>query len=58
MVTDIMEARETAGHLITGFGSRARAFVEIQNGCDHRCTFCIIPSGARSFTLRARRGRR
>lgn len=43
VVTDIMEARETAGHLITGFGARARAFVEIQNGCDHQCTFCIIP---------------
>jgi threonylcarbamoyladenosine tRNA methylthiotransferase MtaB len=43
IVTDIMEARETAGHLISGFGGRARAFIEIQNGCDHRCTFCIIP---------------
>jgi threonylcarbamoyladenosine tRNA methylthiotransferase MtaB len=43
IMTDIMEVRETAGHLISGFGGRARAFVEIQNGCDHRCTFCIIP---------------
>ena len=44
-VTDIMEVRETAGHLIEGFASRTRAFVEVQNGCDHRCTFCIIPFG-------------
>ena len=38
-----MSVRETAGHLIDGMGSRARAFVQVQNGCDHRCTFCIIP---------------
>jgi threonylcarbamoyladenosine tRNA methylthiotransferase MtaB len=44
-VNDIMSVRETAGHLAAGFGSRARAFVQIQNGCDHRCTFCIIPYG-------------
>jgi threonylcarbamoyladenosine tRNA methylthiotransferase MtaB len=44
-VDDIMSVRETAHHLIDGFGSRARAYVEIQNGCDHRCTFCIIPYG-------------
>jgi threonylcarbamoyladenosine tRNA methylthiotransferase MtaB len=44
-VNDIMSVRETAGHLIAGFGSRARAYVQIQNGCDHRCTFCIIPFG-------------
>ncbi len=44
-VNDIMSARETAGHLIDGYGDRARAFVQIQNGCDHRCTFCIIPFG-------------
>ncbi len=44
-VNDIMSVRETAGHLATGFGARARAFVQIQNGCDHRCTFCIIPYG-------------
>jgi threonylcarbamoyladenosine tRNA methylthiotransferase MtaB len=37
--------KETAHHLVTGFGSRARAYVQIQNGCDHRCTFCIIPYG-------------
>lgn len=44
-VNDIMSVRETAGHLIGGFGTRARAYVEVQNGCDHRCTFCIIPYG-------------
>jgi len=44
-VDDIMSVRETAGHLIEGFGSRARAYVQVQNGCDHRCTFCIIPYG-------------
>lgn len=44
-VNDIMSARETAGHLIDGYGDRARAFVQVQNGCDHRCTFCIIPYG-------------
>jgi threonylcarbamoyladenosine tRNA methylthiotransferase MtaB len=45
VVNDIMSVRETASHLIEGFGSRARAYVQIQNGCDHRCTFCIIPFG-------------
>ena len=40
-----MSVRETAPHLIEGFGGRARAYVQIQNGCDHRCTFCIIPFG-------------
>ena len=45
IVNDIMSVRETAGHLISGFGARARAYVQIQNGCDHRCTFCIIPFG-------------
>jgi threonylcarbamoyladenosine tRNA methylthiotransferase MtaB len=44
-VDDVMSVRETAGHLIDGFGTRARAYVQIQNGCDHRCTFCIIPYG-------------
>jgi threonylcarbamoyladenosine tRNA methylthiotransferase MtaB len=44
-VDDIMSVRETAGHLIDGFGARARAYVQVQNGCDHRCTFCIIPYG-------------
>jgi len=45
LVDDIMSVRETAPHLIDAFGARARAFVQIQNGCDHRCTFCIIPFG-------------
>jgi len=44
-VNDIMNVRETAGHLIDGYGDRARAFLEVQNGCDHRCTFCVIPYG-------------
>jgi len=44
-VNGIMSVTETAGHLIEGFGNRARAYVQIQNGCDHRCTFCIIPFG-------------
>ena len=44
-VDDILSVRETAGHLIDGFGTRARAYVQVQNGCDHRCTFCIIPYG-------------
>ncbi|HEV3241649.1 MAG TPA: tRNA (N(6)-L-threonylcarbamoyladenosine(37)-C(2))-methylthiotransferase MtaB [Methyloceanibacter sp.] len=44
-VNDIMSVKETAGHLIEGFGGQARAYVQIQNGCDHRCTFCIIPFG-------------
>ena len=45
LVGDIMTVRETAGHLLDGFGERARAFVQVQTGCDHRCTFCIIPFG-------------
>lgn len=44
-VNDIMSVTETAGHLIEGMDGRARAFVQVQNGCDHRCTFCIIPYG-------------
>ncbi len=44
-VNDIMSVKETAGHLIDGLKDRARAYVEVQNGCDHRCTFCIIPYG-------------
>ncbi len=45
VVNDIMSVTETAEHLIDGFSDRVRAFVQIQNGCDHRCTFCIIPFG-------------
>jgi threonylcarbamoyladenosine tRNA methylthiotransferase MtaB len=45
VVNDIMAVRETAPQLIGGFEGRARAFVQVQNGCDHRCTFCIIPYG-------------
>jgi len=44
-VSDIMAVRQTAPHLVTSFAEHARAFVEVQNGCDHRCTFCIIPYG-------------
>lgn len=45
LVNDIMAVRETANHLIDGYGARTRAFVQVQNGCNHRCTFCIIPYG-------------
>lgn len=45
LVSDIMTVRETAPHLATAFSGKTRAFVEVQNGCDHRCTFCIIPYG-------------
>ena len=45
LVDDIMSVRETAAHLIDGLDGRTRAFVQVQNGCDHRCTFCIIPFG-------------
>lgn len=45
MVNDIMSIKETANHLISGFEGKARAFVQVQNGCDHRCTFCTIPFG-------------
>ncbi|GAB5458511.1 MAG: tRNA (N(6)-L-threonylcarbamoyladenosine(37)-C(2))-methylthiotransferase MtaB [Henriciella sp.] len=44
-VNDIMSVEETAGHLIDGMDGRARAYIQVQNGCDHRCTFCIIPYG-------------
>lgn len=45
LVQDIMAVRQTAPHLATSFSAHARAFVEVQNGCDHRCTFCAIPYG-------------
>lgn len=44
-VADIMSVRETASHLIDGFSERTRVYIQVQNGCDHRCTFCIIPYG-------------
>ncbi|WGF86966.1 tRNA (N(6)-L-threonylcarbamoyladenosine(37)-C(2))-methylthiotransferase MtaB [Marinivivus vitaminiproducens] len=45
VVEDIMTVRDTASHLVEGFDGRSRAFVQVQAGCDHRCTFCIIPFG-------------
>jgi len=45
VVNDIMSVRETASHMVASFEGKARAFVQVQNGCDHRCTFCIIPFG-------------
>ncbi|MDP3533660.1 MAG: tRNA (N(6)-L-threonylcarbamoyladenosine(37)-C(2))-methylthiotransferase MtaB [Alphaproteobacteria bacterium] len=45
LVNDIMSVKETATHLISGFEGHARAFIQVQNGCDHRCTFCSIPYG-------------
>jgi threonylcarbamoyladenosine tRNA methylthiotransferase MtaB len=45
LVNDVMAVRETAGHMVAGIEGRARAFVQVQNGCDHRCTFCVIPFG-------------
>ena len=45
IINDIMTVEETASHLVDGFDGRARAFLQVQNGCDHRCTFCIIPYG-------------
>jgi threonylcarbamoyladenosine tRNA methylthiotransferase MtaB len=56
MVNDIMSVTETASHLTAGFDGKARAFIQVQNGCDHRCTFCIIPYGrgpARSVPMGA-----
>ena len=44
-VNDIFSVRETASHMVDAIEGRARAFVQVQNGCDHRCTFCIIPYG-------------
>lgn len=45
LVNDIMSVQETASHLVESFEGRSRAFLQVQNGCDHRCTFCIIPFG-------------
>jgi threonylcarbamoyladenosine tRNA methylthiotransferase MtaB len=45
IVNDIMAVRDSAAHLVEAFSGRTRAFVQVQNGCDHRCTFCIIPYG-------------
>jgi threonylcarbamoyladenosine tRNA methylthiotransferase MtaB len=45
LVNDIMSVKETASHMVASFDGRARAFVQVQNGCNHRCTFCIIPYG-------------
>jgi len=56
LVNDIMSVRETAGHLTAGFDGMARGTIQVQNGCDHRCTFCIIPYGrgpARSVPIGA-----
>lgn len=44
-VNDIMSVKETASHLVASFDGKARAFIQVQNGCNHRCTFCIIPYG-------------
>jgi threonylcarbamoyladenosine tRNA methylthiotransferase MtaB len=52
-VTDIMRVKETAPAFVNGYAERTRAFVEVQNGCDHRCTFCIIPYGPRQRPLGA-----
>jgi threonylcarbamoyladenosine tRNA methylthiotransferase MtaB len=45
IVNDIMAVKESAAHFVDAFAGRTRAFVQVQNGCDHRCTFCIIPFG-------------
>ena len=45
IVNDIMSVKETANHMVTSFDGKARAFIQVQNGCDHRCTFCMIPFG-------------
>lgn len=45
IVNDIMSIKETSGHLVQHFDGKSRAFIQVQNGCDHRCTFCIIPYG-------------
>jgi threonylcarbamoyladenosine tRNA methylthiotransferase MtaB len=45
LVNDIMSVKDSASHMVASFDGKARAFVQVQNGCDHRCTFCIIPFG-------------
>src|SRR5210317_218826 len=45
LVSDVMEVRETASHMVDSFHEHTRAFLQVQQGCDHRCTFCIIPYG-------------
>jgi threonylcarbamoyladenosine tRNA methylthiotransferase MtaB len=45
LVSDVMEVRETAAHMVDSFHEHTRAFLQVQQGCDHRCTFCIIPYG-------------
>ncbi len=45
VVADVMALRETAPHMVEAFDDRARAILQVQNGCDHRCTFCVIPFG-------------
>lgn len=45
LVNDIMSIKETALHLVEHFEGKSRAFIQVQNGCNHRCTFCIIPYG-------------
>ncbi len=44
-VNDIMSVKETASQFVESFDGKSRAFLQVQNGCDHRCTFCIIPYG-------------
>ncbi len=44
-VGDIMRVTDISPHLVDGLEGRARAFVQVQTGCDHRCTFCVIPYG-------------
>ena len=45
IVSDVMQVRETATHMLDAFSAHTRGFLQIQQGCDHRCTFCIIPYG-------------
>jgi threonylcarbamoyladenosine tRNA methylthiotransferase MtaB len=45
LMSDIQKVRDVAAHMVHGFEGKSRAFVQVQNGCDHRCTFCIVPFG-------------